>query len=190
MRKLLVFLLILVVLAVAGDMWLRGFAEDRASDAIGSAVPVSGRTEVEIDGFPFLLAALTGDFDAVTIRGARLETEKGVTLRHVNVRLEDAGVSVLRAAAGRPTRLDFRRGTGSARLAKSDLAELAGVSLSVLPDVAPELSGGSTLSLGDGDWSTIALPLPLEGMAYTDAQMRGEFITLRFELPRGSYPVG
>ena len=65
MRKLLVFLILLIVLlAVLDRVAVAGVQRDLA-DRIAAATDVEGTPEVEITGIPFLTQALSGHYQEV-----------------------------------------------------------------------------------------------------------------------------
>ncbi|MEU9108386.1 DUF2993 domain-containing protein [Streptomyces xanthophaeus] len=71
MRFLRIVVIVGVVLGalLAGvDRWAVGYAENRLADRIQARQGLSGSTDVEIHGFPFLTQALSHDLDRVDLR--------------------------------------------------------------------------------------------------------------------------
>jgi hypothetical protein len=94
-RALLVVLLLLGGLAVVADRVGVGIAEDRVGEAIAERGQLSGRPEVDIEGFPFLTQAVAGRYDDVRILltaadlGQPEGTRADVRLHGVQVPLSD-----------------------------------------------------------------------------------------------------
>jgi hypothetical protein len=94
-RALLVVLVLLGGLAVVADRVGVGIAEDRVGEAIAERGQLSGRPEVDIEGFPFLTQAVAGRYDDVRILltaadlGQPEGTRADVRLHGVEVPLSD-----------------------------------------------------------------------------------------------------
>lgn len=132
MRKLVVTLVVLALLAIGLDRGGVLVAERIAADSLQQSQGLSERPEVDIDGIPFLdqlvegryervdvtlrEVPLTGDADAVTsaLRLARLD----VTLRRVETSRDF-------------TRIDVGRARADALLSLADLGRLLGLELVV-----------------------------------------------------------
>ncbi|GAB2512417.1 LmeA family phospholipid-binding protein [Nocardiopsis aegyptia] len=83
MRKfLVVFLILLVVVVVGGDIALRGFAERMVAERVAQQMQTSEQPDVAIGGWAFLPQALGGTYSEITIT-AGTATVRGVTLEQI-----------------------------------------------------------------------------------------------------------
>ena len=73
MRKLLITLVVLAVLLVAADFGLRAYAESRTADAVQTELGTSARPDVSIEGFPFLVNAVRGEYPQVVVTAANID---------------------------------------------------------------------------------------------------------------------
>jgi hypothetical protein len=134
MRKGLVWtLVVLLVLGVGGyfgDNWLRGYAENRASDAIVAELGDSaGAPSVGLGGFPFALALITRSVPNAHLAVDALPLEisgKNVQLTDV---VADTGTVKLGAKEVSVASL-----TGSARLSYADLSKIADLPVTYATD--------------------------------------------------------
>ncbi len=67
MRKFAVVLIVLAALLVAADFGARAYAESRAATAVQSELGTTTRPDVSIEGFPFLLHAVRGEYPEVIV---------------------------------------------------------------------------------------------------------------------------
>ncbi len=70
MRKLVVVLVILAVLLVGADFVTRAYAESRAATAVQNELGTVSAPDVSIEGFPFLLHAVRGEYPQVIVTAA------------------------------------------------------------------------------------------------------------------------
>lgn len=170
MRKLLVFLIVLLVLVVGVDIAGRAIAESKAGEAIATQGEISPAPDVNIHGFSFLWQAVGGDYGHITLSSQGLTAGKLVgidataDLFDVKLAISDAvngNVDDLTAAradltAAIPaaalssaiggTNLKVSAGTAGA-LRVSTSVEAAGQTLPVTVDVKPTVTNG-VLHLG------------------------------------------
>ncbi len=184
MRKLLIALVILLVAAAAGDLWLRNYASDRIAARLATSLELDEEPEVEIGGFPFLLGALRGRFESITISGAGLMRD-GIELQEVELTLRDVRVAVTDAL----THLDKVRiggGNGAAVLTRDELeGELEGGGVpfdaAALPQDGDIPVEGASLVLGPHHFP---LPVVTDEMVWERARVRDGDIHLSFRLGR------
>jgi hypothetical protein len=122
MRKLLVFLLIVVALAVAGDSLLRGFAERKTAAELRSALSLSETPSVDFGGWPFALRVLAQSVPTVDISGRDVAIE-GLTVATFDLRLRDVEFSAGDLLAGKARSIRIRAGRGSLRLTSEIISE-------------------------------------------------------------------
>ena len=67
MRKFAVVLVVLAVLLVVADFGARAYAESRAATAVQSELGTATEPDVSIEGFPFLLHAVSGEYPQVIV---------------------------------------------------------------------------------------------------------------------------
>ena len=129
MRKLLVTLLVLVVVLVAADFGARAYAENRVADAVQTRAELTSAPDVSIEGFPFLLHAVRGEYPEVVLTsandlGGRLPgTRAELTLDTFRVPLGDAVAGDLTnaTAEGTVTELLIPAASLSEALGRPDL---------------------------------------------------------------------
>ena len=73
MRKLLITLIVLAVLLVAADFGLRAYAESRTATAVQTELGTTAVPDVSIEGFPFMLHAVQGQYPQVIITAANID---------------------------------------------------------------------------------------------------------------------
>jgi len=72
-RKLLITLVVLAVLLVAADFGARAFAESKTADAVQSELGLTTVPDVSIEGFPFLVHAVQGQYPQVVITAGNID---------------------------------------------------------------------------------------------------------------------
>jgi hypothetical protein len=95
LRKLLVALGVLVLLAVVVDRGSKYFVENTLADHVEKKESVAG-VDVTIDGFPFLTQVIQNHFDQVDVTMPRLDAETAagsVEVEDVRVSFRDVGTS-------------------------------------------------------------------------------------------------
>jgi hypothetical protein len=95
-RKLLITLIVLAVLLVAADFGLRAYAESRTATAVQTELGTTAVPDVSIEGFPFMLHAVQGQYPQVIITAANIDNgllpgiRAQLNLAQVTVPLRDA----------------------------------------------------------------------------------------------------
>lgn len=95
-RKFLVILLVLAGLLVAADFGARVYAESRTASAVQAELGTTTEPDVSIEGFPFVLHAVQGEYPQVVITAANIDNTllPGIravaTLATVTLPLRDA----------------------------------------------------------------------------------------------------
>lgn len=167
MRKLLVFLLVLVLLVVGADIAGRLIAQNQAATAISrqSGSATIGRTTVAIHGFSFLAQAIPGRYQNITL-GAGKVTIGPITGIATTIELYDVQFPLADALKGATGNLVAGRATLRGVLATSALTAaiqqsgatvgagtdgsieitapvmILGRSIPVTADLLPSFSGG------------------------------------------------
>jgi LmeA-like phospholipid-binding len=158
MRKLLVVVLVLLVLAAAADFVAARVAEDRVAGELQRQYDLSRRPVVQIRDFPFLPHLLTGHFDTVDLAASDVRA-RGVAARQVEVHLHDVRVdrAVLLGERGRVTvgRADGQVELGQAELSRLLADRLQGASLELGEDgvrlrVSTDLAGQTVAAVVTG----------------------------------------
>ncbi|MEO5832263.1 MAG: DUF2993 domain-containing protein [Nakamurella sp.] len=110
MRKLLIFVVVMVAVFVGADFGARYLATQKLGDALQSRLGVANPPEVAVGGFPFLTQAIAGSYGSVTAAlpattlGPLSNVEVTVILDQVRLPLSDAisgSVDQFTADAGR-----------------------------------------------------------------------------------------
>src|SRR3954462_6461830 len=95
-RKFLVTLLVLAALLVAADFGARVYAESRTASAVQAELGMSTAPDVSIEGFPFLLHAVRGEYPEAVITASNIDNtllpgiRAVLTLSTVTLPLRDA----------------------------------------------------------------------------------------------------
>jgi hypothetical protein len=95
-RKLLITLIVLAVLLVAADFGLRAYAESKTATAVQTELGTTAVPDVSIEGFPFMLHAVQGEYPQVIITAANIDngllpgTRAQLNLSQVTLPLRDA----------------------------------------------------------------------------------------------------
>jgi hypothetical protein len=85
-RKLLILVIVLAVLAVVGDRVAEDLAEDRVAGVVQQKEDLSSKPDVEFKGFPFLTQVLANDISQVTMTLPEADAAAGAT---EGLRVED-----------------------------------------------------------------------------------------------------
>jgi hypothetical protein len=197
MRTLLVVLLLLLGLAVVADRVGVGVAEDRVAATIAERGGLSGRPDVQIEGFPFLTQAIGGEYEEVRISltaadlGQPEGTRADVTLRGVHVPLS----AVL---SGSVAEVPVDRVDGTATLSYELLSERLGPDTTLTPEgdllrvertvelagLTLPLTATGTVTLQDGD-----LVVDVEEAAGAGVDLPGFLVGRAADLLDLRYPI-
>lgn len=74
MRKFFITLLVLAVLLVAADFGMRAYAESQTATAVQKELGTTTVPDVSIEGFPFLLHAVRGEYPQVIITATNIDS--------------------------------------------------------------------------------------------------------------------
>jgi hypothetical protein len=92
MRRLLIFVVFVVIVLVAADRIAWFVAERGLADQIRSSQNLSATPDVSIKGFPFLTQAFRGDYSEVDSTVHNLSVENGITVSALDVQLRGVHV--------------------------------------------------------------------------------------------------
>jgi hypothetical protein len=186
LKRAVIGIAILLALIVAGDVLVRNFVSNKIEAGLASSLELSGRPDVTIGGFPFVLQAVRGRLDEVSISADTLRGQS-VKLSDVSLVLEDVRFSLGDLLSGKGT-ASIGSGHGSAvitRAAVIDALEGQGIDPLLaeqpIPSDAIRLTAERTLALGPTE---IQLPLMSSAMSYDDIDIDGDRITLRFSIAK------
>ena len=136
MRKLLITLVVLAVLLLAADFGLRAYAESRTADAIQTELGTPSRPDVSIEGFPFLLHAVQGQYPQVVVTVANIDNGLLPGIRAV-LYLSEVAIPLREAVSGDTSHLTAQSTTLQALVPLSSLSAALGqtdLTLSAAPD--------------------------------------------------------
>lgn len=205
MRRVFVFFLILLALAVGGDLLLRAWAERRAAGHVQESLELDQEPTVSLGGWPFLFSAIEGRFPDVGIETGPV-TAEGVRLDDVQLRFRDVEISFSDAVGGGAESVRTSGGRGEAYIGAaaftqglSDQGVPAEVSFEdgavlvstpQLPQPAEgqlNLRGGRLILAvrGAPERFAVPLPVPVEGLEYRTVVVREDRAVLRFSLAPG-----
>lgn len=132
MRAFVGTLIVLAVLAVAGDAALTRVAEQRASEQ--ASVLLGAPATVDLEGWPVSLRLLLGSVPAVDVLATDVSTPNGARLDRLEVTLSDVRLRLTDLFTGR-LRASARSGTFVADLDATAVEQLLGM-LGQVGDVA------------------------------------------------------
>lgn len=205
MRRLFVFFLVLLGLAVGGDFLLRGWAERRAAGHVQERLELDQEPTVSLGGWPFLFSALDGHFPDVGVETGPIAAE-GVRLDDVQLRFRDVEISFGDAVGGGTESVRTSGGRGEAFIGAAAITEgfndqgvpaevsfEGGKVLVSSPQLPEPVEGqldlrGRRLILsarGAPERFAVRLPVPVEGLEYRTVVVRDDRAVLRFNLAPG-----
>lgn len=204
MRRLLIFLAVLLALGVAGDSLLRGYAERRVAAKLQSTLSLSDGPSVDIGGWPFVIRVLGRSFPVVEITGRDVAIE-GLTVTSFALRLRDVGFSPSEIISGDARSIDIASGRGSIRLTSELISERIGAQdlpfeFSIDGDQAtvssPQLGAEVSADIALADHSltidppgldTISIPLPkvADEVEYRSVHISGDAVVATFGVRGG-----
>ena len=209
MRRLLIVLIILVVLAVGADVGARLLAQSWVSKELATSLHLSEQPNVSLGGFPFIPHLLGGTFPSVAANAGGL-TAEGVSFQKVTLSLRDVTFSLVELAAGRKTTIRAASGTGTAAITGAELTSALrahGVSVTVRMDgdrvfvrsdqLGQEVGGtvavdGQTLTVrptgAPGAFSfSVKLPQVIPNLEYRRVTIEGSTAVLSFGLEHPTF---
>lgn len=125
MRKFLIVLLVLVVAGLIGaDRFGKSRAEAEVARQVAAQYRLSRQPSVEIGGFPFLTQAVGGTYDRIDV-GIGDYTQQGVTVRDVKITLNDLNAPLQDLLKGDQSNVRARTATASAVIPYEVLQEQA-----------------------------------------------------------------
>ena len=167
MKKLLIALVVLALLALGLDRGGVYVAEQVAGSSLQSSQGLDDRPDVAIDGFPFLDQVATGRYDRIQVEARDvLLTDGQVALRLTSLDVVLVGVTASRDFS----RIDVDRARASARISYADLSDAFGIDLSYSGD--GELTASRTVTVLGQD---VTPSVTIEPAVVDGALSLGEF---------------
>src|SRR2546429_3812343 len=117
--RIAIVLAILAALYVAADFGLKAVAQSKVASALQTKLDLSKKPEVSLGGFPFLIRALDGHLDAVTLDGTNLSAGTQ-PLGEVRLTLRDVRFSATALITGKSSSVRFAGSHGTAELTGDD----------------------------------------------------------------------
>lgn len=170
MRTLLIGLLVVAGLAVAVDRGAEAYAESAIADRIDAQL--DQRPEVEIEGWSFLLQAVQGEYEQITVTGERA-SRSGVVVSDFRAELLDVTVPLSEVIQGSVAQVPTRLIRGSALLRFediNDLAEIAGSGLTLQAAGAGRVRVSGTIEIAGAR---------VQASAVSDVRLDGNSIVVR-----------
>lgn len=143
-RKLAIGLVVLLVLLGVADRVTESFAEKAIADRIDAEL--DQRPKVEIGGFSFLLQAMRGRYDDITVSGDRA-SQSGLGVSDFTAELKGVDIPLSDAVEGSVSRVPTELIRGSAVVGFPDLAEVAGNGIAIEADGKERVRVTGTLTL-------------------------------------------
>jgi LmeA-like phospholipid-binding len=146
MRRLVGFLIVLILVLVVADRVACHVAEGKIADKIQNTEHLTSRPDVAVHGFPFLTQALHGRYRRVDASVQDLTVQQGLTIESVNVELRGLRVKTADVLNGTVTRVPVDSATTVATVSYPALNQAAKANL---PDK------GLTVQFGPGPGSDL-----------------------------------
>ncbi len=126
MRKIIITLLVIVVLAVAVDFGAAAFAEHTVAQQVRQQLMLASDPSVRINGFPFLTQAVAGHYSSIDVRASAVPVDP---LRDVDVEATLYGVDapLSEVSAGDMHSVRAARVDGRVRIKDTDLGRAIGI---------------------------------------------------------------
>jgi hypothetical protein len=199
-RKLLVLLLLLVVLAVTADVLARRTAEDQVAERLRRTLDLSSDPEVSMDGMPFLADLFRGDISRIVMSSDDVRSPD-VTFDDVEIEMRNVRFSLGDVVDG-TGRVTVKRGEGRAEISEGNLNDAlaeAGAPFTIAltsqgvtassEQAGVEASGNVTvqdnaLAVGAEGLSSVPLQLPSLGgrVSYESVSLADGKATLEFSI--------
>lgn len=204
MRRFLIVLAVLAVIAFFGDTALRSVAEHRAADELQAGLSLSEEPSVGIGGWPFLVHLAAQSFPTVEISGRDVQIE-GVAVTSFDLVLHDVEFSVSKLLSGGRKTVHVESGAGTITLSSDVISRRLGAEdlpfeFSIDGDEAtlsaPELGGTVSVDVALVDHAitidppgfdsiSIDLPQVADQVDYRALSISGDAIQARFHLSPG-----
>jgi hypothetical protein len=192
-RKLLVAVVVLAVVAIGADFGFRLWAESAVANRVDRSLGLQDRPDVDFHGFPFSLQVLRSRFDRVDVEMRGLEAQ-GLVLEAVRLELQGVRFPRERLFTSGPGTVRARSGIGVIEVTDDDLTDyLQQRDVPVEVEfIGPEVRATATLSVGGVDANaeaTAELQLADGALAFRpeEVEVAGELTVptgaLSFEVP-------
>jgi hypothetical protein len=208
LRRLLKFLLPLILILLGADFGLRFLSEYWVARQVQESLQLPTRPSVSLGGFPYIPRLVSGDFPTVTIRTGAFTADQ-VKLERVRLTLHDVHFSTRQLLYGQRAAIRARRGDGVAVLNALDVTgtpagtvhvRFEGARVAITSD---QLQGtveasvaldGSTLVVRPSDPRLpgpfdVDLPKFLPGIRYTGVAVSGSGAEIAFKLANARFEV-
>jgi hypothetical protein len=206
-KRLFIFLAVVVALLAVVDFMMRQIAEDKLAARVGDALELDEKPDLKLGGWPFVLRALDGNFPEVEVTADTLSS-RGVVLKDVEVSLRDVRFDLDQIISGADRSVRTGGGTGTAALTAEALDEAARregvdatfdfesggivVTSESLGQAAgtPTVSGRTLTIEAEGFPKPFSINLPSIGDAtYESVEVDGERLVVEVTLPPGRLSV-
>jgi hypothetical protein len=121
-RKLLVVVVVLALLAVGADLGFRLWAESAVANRVDRSLGLPDRPDVDFHGFPFSLQVLRSRFDRVDVEMEGLQAQ-GLVLEAVRLELREVRFPRERLFSSGPGTVRARSGIGVIEVTEDDLTD-------------------------------------------------------------------
>ena len=206
MRRLLIFLVIVVVLLFGADLLARSVAQREIATKIQNTEDLSRRPKVTVHGFPFLTQALGGNYKQIDGDVSDLTVEDGLTVDQLHVELRGVQVKPGDLLSGAVVQAPVDSAVASATVGYPSLAAVAKAKIAskaldvqfgqgtdnrlavtgnfTSPQLQAKINAQAKVSIRDGD-----LVVALDKSTLTDlpSLVRGQLTSLLntgYKLPR------
>ena len=209
MRRLLVVLIVLGVLAVAADFGLKAVGEYWVARELRVKLGLEHNPSVSLAGFPFIPHLISGQFQTVRIT-SRDNAVRGIAVDAFRLDLHDVRFASRQLLTGRDATIRGREGDGRLTITGASVTEAlnrGGIPLRVRFEGGDVIIGSPQLHIeGRAELSTrsgrlvltpagfprffsFTLPQFIQGLEYTGAEVRGSKAELSFRVANPTFDV-
>lgn len=164
MRKLIIFLVVVIVLVVAADRGAKYAAESAVSKQLATSYDLQPAPKVTVNGFPFLTQAISGTYRQIDVQMAEVSRDD-VYVQDVTAHLYDVRAPISEVING-ARNITAARASGTATVPYAVLKKRLPSGFSVKPDGSKlKLSGEArALGLSVPVTATVAVKVGQEGV--------------------------
>lgn len=179
MRKLVIFLVVLLALVIVGDWGLKQAAEREIAKRVAAKAKLAEPPEVTVEGYPFLTQMIAGRYDSIHLVSGQISRGE-VKVKSIDVRLfgVDAPLEKLLANAG--DSITASSATATAVVPYGEVQRRVPEGLTVAP-------AGEFLQLS-GEFSVAGVKVPVKSKLKLEVARKG-IIAVPKQVEVGRFPA-
>ncbi|MQA94665.1 MAG: DUF2993 domain-containing protein [Streptosporangiales bacterium] len=179
MRKLVIFLVVLLALVIVGDWGLKQAAEREIAKRVAAKVRLTEPPEVTIDGYPFLTQMLSGRYESIHLVSGQISRGE-VRVKSLDVRLNGVTAPLEKLLANSGDSITATSATATALVPYGEVQRRVPEGLTVAP-------AGEFLQLS-GEFSVAGVKVPVKSKLKLKVTRRG-IVAVPKEVQVGRFPA-